>query len=58
MPSLQLPLHVAVLLLQTYSQAGPVFCHVPVSSQVCACWPLHWVAPGVHEPVQMPPLHT
>jgi hypothetical protein len=54
----QLPLHVAVLLLQTNWHAVPVFCHVPVSSHVCGCCPLHWVAAGVHEPVRVPPLHT
>jgi hypothetical protein len=51
------PLHVP-LLLQTYSQALPVFCQVPVSSHVCGCRPLHWVEPGVHEPLHAPPLHT
>jgi hypothetical protein len=45
-------------MLQTAVHAGPMFCQVPVASQVCGCCPLHCVAPGVHVPPQAPPTHT
>jgi hypothetical protein len=41
-------------LLQTPAHAAPLFCQVPVLSQVCGCDPVHWVAPGVQLPVQVP----
>jgi hypothetical protein len=46
-------------LLQTYWHADPELCHVPVESQVWGCRPLHWEAPGVQLPLQVPvaPLH-
>jgi hypothetical protein len=45
-------------LLQTYGQAEPELCQAPVLSQVCGCWPLHRVAPGVHTPVHEPDTHA
>ncbi len=61
LPSLQaVPLvtatHVAVEAEQVVQDphAEPVFCQVPVASQVCGCAPLQVFAPGVQLPVQVP----
>jgi hypothetical protein len=35
---------------------GVVLCQTPVLEQLCGCWPLQRVEPGVHAPVQLPPL--
>ena len=32
--------------------------HWLLASQVCVLLPVHWVAPGVHTPVQLPLLHA
>jgi hypothetical protein len=56
-PGEQLPVHMPVVMLQTYWHAVPVFCHMPLASQVCGCIPLHCFAFGVHA-VQVPPLQT
>ena len=42
--------------LQTYEQAVPAFCQVPVASHVCGWRPLHCFDPGVQAPVQAPAL--
>jgi hypothetical protein len=57
---MQVPLQVPVVLLQTLVQAAPVFCQVPVLSQVCGCCPVHCLFPGVQVPLQVPvvPLQT
>src|SRR6185369_3757809 len=35
-----------------------VACQLPPASQICL-WPFaHWVAPGTHEPPQLPPVQT
>jgi hypothetical protein len=36
----------------------PELCHAPDESHVCGCCPLHWTAPGVHEPTQAPDTHA
>jgi hypothetical protein len=45
-------------LLQTFAQAGPLFCQTPALVHVCGCRPLHCADPGVQVPVQVPPLQT
>jgi hypothetical protein len=55
-PFVHEPWHVP--LLHTNGHAEPVFCQVPVLSQVCGCWPLHCTAFGVQTPEQIPALHT
>ena len=35
-----------------------MFCQAPLVLQVCGCWPLHWVLPGAHVPVHIPPTHA
>jgi hypothetical protein len=49
---LQLPL------TQAWFEHAVEFCHVPVPSQVCGCWPMHCLAPGLHVPEHCPPAHT
>lgn len=36
----------------------PELVHEPDALHVCGWRPLHWVALGVHEPVQAPPTHA
>ena len=43
--------------LQTFAQGEPLFCHAPVESQSCGCWPMHCTAPGVQVPVHTPLVH-
>jgi hypothetical protein len=52
--------HAPVAVEQTVQppHAAPLFCQVPVASQVCGCMPLHCFAPGVQTPVQAPPAQT
>ncbi len=47
-------MHEPVLPLHTYGHTAPLFCQVPLLVQTWGCWPLHWTAPGVHEPVHAP----
>src|SRR5690349_12286247 len=35
-----------------------VLCQLPFPSQICFCPFAHWVAPGTHEPLQVPFAHT
>jgi hypothetical protein len=35
-----------------------VFCQAPVLLQVWGCWPLHWIAPGEHDPEHAPETHA
>jgi hypothetical protein len=44
--------------LQIVAQAEPLFCQLPPESQSCGCRPLHCIAPGVHTPEQLPPVHV
>ena len=36
----------------------PLFCQVPLPSQVCGCWPVQRVAPGVQVPMHAPDTHA
>jgi hypothetical protein len=56
-PVEQAPAHAPAV--HVYGQAAPL-CHVPVRLHVCGVTPslAHWVEPGVHVPVQAPPLQT
>ena len=54
-PGVQTPVQVAVDGAQTNPHAVPVFCQVPVVSQVCGWRPLHCFVPGVQAPVHAPP---
>ncbi len=36
----------------------PELCHVPETSQVCGCEPLHWAAPGGQTPTHAPDTHA
>jgi len=40
------------------THALPLFCQAPLASQVCGCWPLHWVCPSAHDPWQAPFTHV
>jgi hypothetical protein len=44
--------------LHVYWHAAPLFCQLPLPSQLCGWLPLHCVAPGVQVPVQPPELQT
>ena len=44
--------------LHTFVQALPVFCQVPVASQVCGWSALHCFDAGTHDPVHAPLLQT
>ena len=52
---LQLPEHEPPL--HTFRQAVPS-CQAPVALQVWGVGPLHCLVPGVHWPVQAPPMQT
>jgi hypothetical protein len=53
-PSLATQTPVVVPQIMQPEHAAPVFCQVPVASQVWGCWPLHCLELGLHEPVQLP----
>jgi hypothetical protein len=38
--------------------ADPELAQLPLVEHVCGCWPLHWAAPGVHDPVHTPFTHA
>ncbi len=40
-------------LVHVFAHGIPLFCHVPVASHVCGCWPLHCIADGVQTPVHV-----
>jgi hypothetical protein len=42
---------------QAWLEQAVVFCQLPPASQVCGCWTLHCLAPGVHA-VQLPAVQT
>lgn len=44
-PGVHVPPH-APLTHADDAHAEPMSCHVPVWSQSCGCWPLHWRVPG------------
>ena len=44
--------------LHVYWHAAPLFCQLPLLSQLCGWLPLHCVAPGVQVPMQTPELQT
>jgi hypothetical protein len=46
-PALQEPVHMPPMQVW-FTHAAPFACQLPVASHICGCWPLHWIAPGLH----------